>query len=171
MMMNQIIEESSRELVLSEERHNVYLTVLAANGERLQLLGDIVPCKTGDNGTVVICQEASHHPSMSVSFLLDNMQAAVFGMDTSMNCVLWNQAMQKLTGIPEEHVFGKSILHEVVSSRSNGLLHVQQQPALLQLEVAMLQVQVSANETHDAIHLSPISQPAFADPTVQRGEL
>jgi len=100
MLMNEIILESSyRELHLGEESHNVYLTVIGAKGEHIQMLGDLVPCKTGASGTVVICQEASHHPSMSVSFLLDNMQAAVFGMNTSMSCVLWNQAMKQLTGI------------------------------------------------------------------------
>lgn len=150
--LNQIVVESSySELDLSRESHNVYLTVISATGEHLSLLGDFLPYKTGVSGTVVICQETSHHPSMSVNFLLDNMQSALFGMDSSMNCVLWNQAMKQLTGIHEEHVFGKSILHEVFSCASTGLLQMQRQESALQLEVALLQVQVSVNDTRLAM--------------------
>lgn len=142
--MDQVILKSSySEHDLNEENHNVYLSLINAEGEQIKLLCDMVPCRSlsgTTSGTLVICQETTHHPSMSAGFLLDNMQAPVFGMDTSMNCVLWNQAMKQLTGIPEEHVFGKLIVHDVFSNRLNGLLHVQAESALLNLEVAMLQV-------------------------------
>ena len=50
-------------------------------------------------------------------------------------------------------MFGKSILHELFSSRSGGLLHVQQQHSALQLEVAMLQVQ-SGQKTQEDVQLT-----------------